>query len=125
MSLEADEAGGRLSGRKRPPGLPSSSQLNSRSLCGRQIQVEFRRLRRRVPGSHVWGPFPRRGMSLVGTRALWACRLLRPLVGGEPRESSCPEPVDAACRNACSATWASPALPATGGALGGRGRSLV
>ena len=34
MSLEADEAGGRTSGRKRPPSLPSSLQLNSGSLCG-------------------------------------------------------------------------------------------
>ena len=32
MSLEADEAGGRLSGRRLPTSLPSSSQLNSRSL---------------------------------------------------------------------------------------------
>ena len=34
MSLEADEAGGRLSSRKLLSSLPSSSQLNSRSLCG-------------------------------------------------------------------------------------------
>ena len=34
MSLEADEAGGRVSGRKRPLTLPSSSQLNFRSLSG-------------------------------------------------------------------------------------------
>ena len=34
MSLEADEAGGRTSGRRLPPVLPASSQLNSRSLSG-------------------------------------------------------------------------------------------
>ncbi len=36
MSLEADEAGGRLSSRKLLPSLPSSLQLNSRSLCWRE-----------------------------------------------------------------------------------------
>ncbi len=34
MSLEADKAGGRLSGGRLPPTLPSSLQLNSRSLSG-------------------------------------------------------------------------------------------
>ena len=32
MSLEADKAGGRAFGRRLPTALPSSSQLNSRSL---------------------------------------------------------------------------------------------
>ncbi len=45
MSLEADEAGGRVSGRKRPPTLPSSSQLNSRSLCRRGAGSVWRSLR--------------------------------------------------------------------------------
>jgi len=35
MSLEADKAGGRLSGRRLPSTLPSSLQLNSRSLSRR------------------------------------------------------------------------------------------
>ena len=45
MSLEADETGGRTSGRKRPPVLPSSSQLNSRSFV--------RRVRNPVKGSRM------------------------------------------------------------------------
>jgi len=35
MSLEADRAGGWLSGRRLPPSRPSSLQLNFRSLSGR------------------------------------------------------------------------------------------
>ena len=70
MSLETDEAGGRVSGRKRPPTLPSSSQLNSRSLSRRDCPSEFRWLRRRDSWFLVWCRSPERAMPLVGTRAL-------------------------------------------------------